>query len=139
MKIKFENKNVIEVDNIYAVADIHLFHKNLCSATSEWEDKERCRQFSSIEEMNKTILDGINNNVKENDCLILFRDALFVEYKNRVNENLFGDINKLFNTKAGIPLSEFNEDIYFFQKIDIKNLEVIGNYHENKNYEEFKL
>lgn len=40
---------------------------------------------------------------------------------------------------VGIPLSEFNEDIYFFQKIDIQNLEVIGNYHENKNYEEFKL
>lgn len=77
MKIKFENKNIIEVDNIYVVADIHLNHKNLCSATSEWEDKSRCRQFSSIEEMNRTIINGINNNVKPNDCIILLGDALF--------------------------------------------------------------
>lgn len=90
MKIKFENKNVIEVDNIYVTSDIHLNHKNLCSATSEWEDKSRCRQFSSIEEMNKTILDGINNNVKPNDCLIILGDALFGE---KDYKKLFSSIN----------------------------------------------
>lgn len=79
MKIKLENKETFEVDNVYLVSDIHLNHKNLCSATSEWGDKSKCRQFSSIEEMNKTILDGINNKVKENDCLILLGDVLFGE------------------------------------------------------------
>lgn len=84
MKIKFENKAVIEVDDVWMVGDLHLNHVNLCSTTSQWEDKERCRQFSSLEEMNKTILDGINNNVKTNDCLIILGDALFGE-KDYVN------------------------------------------------------
>lgn len=90
MKIKFENKAFIEVDDVYLTSDLHLSHKNLCSATSEWEDKERCRQFSSIEEMNKTILEGINNNVKPNDCLIILGDVLFGE---KDYEKLFSKIN----------------------------------------------
>lgn len=79
MKIKLENRQQIEVDNVWVTSDLHLYHKNICSATSEWEDKERCRKFSSIEDMNKTILNGINNNVKPNDCLIILGDVLFGE------------------------------------------------------------
>lgn len=84
MKIKLENRQQIEVDNVWVTSDLHLNHLNLCSATSEWGDISKCRQFSSLEEMNKTILDGINSNVKPNDCLIILGDVLFGE-KDYVN------------------------------------------------------
>ena len=43
---------------------------------------------------------------------------LFVEYKNKVSENLFGDINKLFNTKIGFDYKD-NDNYEKFCSIKI--------------------
>lgn len=44
-------------------------HKNLVSGVSGWSDKSGCRDFSTIEEMNDTLISNINSVVGENDIL----------------------------------------------------------------------
>lgn len=62
---------------IYFTSDTHYHHKNICKGVSNWENKESCRNFNTIEEMNKTIVDNINAVVKEDDVLYHLGDWSF--------------------------------------------------------------
>jgi calcineurin-like phosphoesterase family protein len=63
--------------NIYFTSDTHYHHKNIVRGTSDWEDKSRCRDFDTLEEHNKVIVDNINAVVKENDILYHLGDWSF--------------------------------------------------------------
>ena len=46
-------------------SDFHGFHKNMCYAESEWNDKEtNCRKYDSVNKMNRAVMDSINRKVK---------------------------------------------------------------------------
>lgn len=60
---------------IYFSSDWHGFHKNLCKGVSEWDSGYR--NFSSIEEMNSTLINNINNTVKEDDIIYFLGDFTF--------------------------------------------------------------
>lgn len=64
---------------VYFVSDTHYNHKNICLGVSSWDEqsKLKCRIFSSLEEMNETIIDSINKKVGENDILVLGGDVAF--------------------------------------------------------------
>lgn len=62
---------------IYFTSDTHYAHKNICKGVSNWENKESCRNFSTIEEMNDAIVNNINAVVKENDVLYHLGDWSF--------------------------------------------------------------
>jgi len=64
--------------NLYFVSDSHFSHENICSATTQWKDAgDAVRQFSSLEDMNRTIVDNINAVVGENDILFHLGDWSF--------------------------------------------------------------
>jgi len=64
--------------NLYFISDSHFSHSNICSATTQWKDAgDTVRQFSSLEQMNRTIVDNINAVVGENDILFHLGDWSF--------------------------------------------------------------
>jgi len=73
MKIKLNNNQ-----NIFFTSDTHYSHMNICSATTKWTNADgMVRQFSSLDEMNSTIVNNINNVVGENDILFHLGDWSF--------------------------------------------------------------
>lgn len=62
---------------IYFSSDWHGFHKNLIRGTSSWEDKKACRDFETIEEHNKTLINNINNKVSWDSILYFLGDWSF--------------------------------------------------------------
>ncbi len=64
--------------NIFFTSDTHFSHSNICSATTKWKDAgDTVRKFSSLEEMNRTIVDNINAVVGEDDILFHLGDWSF--------------------------------------------------------------
>lgn len=80
-----------EETNIFFTSDTHGFHKNIVSGVSDWKDKNGCRDFKSIEAMNETIINGINNTVGIDDTLFHLGDWSFggidniVKFRHRLN------------------------------------------------------
>ena len=78
------NKN----EKYWLVSDTHYGHKNICRGVTDWRlpngdiPIESTRPFSSIEEMNNTIVDNINNVVGQNDWLIHLGDWSFGGFDN---------------------------------------------------------
>jgi calcineurin-like phosphoesterase family protein len=70
---------VLEKDQrIFFTSDTHYAHSNICSATTKWtESSNLTRQFDSLDHMNDTIVDNINNMVGEDDILIHLGDFSF--------------------------------------------------------------
>jgi calcineurin-like phosphoesterase family protein len=57
--------------NIWFTADFHLGHKNIIRYCN--------RPFGTVEEMNRTILDRLNNLVKANDILYFLGTSASVQ------------------------------------------------------------
>jgi len=69
--------------NIWFTSDLHGFHKNICRGVSEWKGRlDATRDFPDIETMNRTILKGINDNVKPDDIMFFLGDWTFGGYDN---------------------------------------------------------
>lgn len=62
---------------IYFISDTHYHHTNICSGTSGWSDKNRCRKFESLSEHDDWIVNSINNTVGINDELYHLGDWSF--------------------------------------------------------------
>lgn len=79
---------------LFFTSDTHYNHSNICSATTRWIPKGRnTRQFASLEAMNDTLVNNINEVVGENDILIHLGDWSFggfdtiAEFRDRINCN----------------------------------------------------
>ena len=120
------------------MSDSHFGHKNICKGVSTWEDKSGCRNFDTIEEMNKIIIDGINNIVKENDILYHNGDFSFggvkniLEFRRRINckeiHLTLGnhDLNILRNVIVdGIPVQELFTSVQHYKEISINKQKII--------------
>ena len=66
----------INESKIWFSSDLHLGHTNICKGVSKWENKENCRPFNTIDEMNTCIINNINSLVEQNDYLFLLGDTL---------------------------------------------------------------
>ena len=56
----------------------HYSHKNICRGITEWKGEVNdTRDFRDLEHMNRTIVDNINNVVKQEDVLIHLGDFSF--------------------------------------------------------------
>lgn len=64
------------------MSDPHYNHKGIVKGTSNWESKDNCRNFNTLEEHDTALVNNINNVVKENDILICLGDWSFGSYKN---------------------------------------------------------
>lgn len=64
--------------NLWVMSDPHYNHKNLCRGVSNWTNPElRTRDFNTLEEMNQTMVNNINEVVKPEDTLICLGDWSF--------------------------------------------------------------
>jgi calcineurin-like phosphoesterase family protein len=72
-------KITLEKDQrIFFTSDTHYAHSNICSATTNWSVNDGyARTFNSLEHMNTTIVNNINNMVGEDDILIHLGDWSF--------------------------------------------------------------
>lgn len=67
---------------VYFSSDFHGFHKNICKGTTSWDLKEEgghtsVRDFKTVEDMNESILNGINSTVDQDDWLVFLGDWTF--------------------------------------------------------------
>ena len=86
MKIILEKEQ-----KLFFTSDTHYSHTNICSATTSWEKgEENTRKFNSLEQMNDTLVNNINEVVGENDILFHLGDWSFggfdkiAEFRNRI-------------------------------------------------------
>lgn len=64
--------------NLFFTSDTHYNHSNICRATTRWTDADNVtRDFKSLNHMNDTIVNNINEIVGENDILIHLGDWSF--------------------------------------------------------------
>jgi len=79
-------------DQLWFFSDPHFGHKNICLGTTNWqgENRKNCRDFTTVEEMDATIINNINNMVGLNDILFCLGDWCFAgenkiaEYRSRI-------------------------------------------------------
>ena len=76
---------------LFFTSDTHYGHSNICSATTSWTKGEgSTRKFDSLEKMNDTLVNNINEVVGENDILFHLGDWSFggfdkiPEFRNRI-------------------------------------------------------
>jgi len=63
---------------LFFTSDTHYCHSSICSATTKWESSSNLtREFTSLDHMNDTIVNNINNMVGEDDILIHLGDWSF--------------------------------------------------------------
>ena len=123
--IKIEKDINGKLPEVWIFSDPHYNHSNICRGTTNWRTidgeipEEQTRDFTTIEKMNESILNGINWNVGQDDILICLGDWSFggfeyiEEFRNRIvckNVHLVlgnhdnhiernrGDIQKLFTS-----------------------------------------
>jgi calcineurin-like phosphoesterase family protein len=82
IKVSIDTKNNPEV-NVWITSDTHYSHKNICRGVTAWRTKEgeipvsQTRDFTTIEKMNSTIVNNINEVVGQDDMLIHLGDWSF--------------------------------------------------------------
>jgi calcineurin-like phosphoesterase family protein len=63
---------------LFFTSDTHYAHSNICSATTKWDGASNLtREFNSLDHMNDTLVNNINNMVGEDDILIHLGDFSF--------------------------------------------------------------
>lgn len=62
---------------VWWTSDYHVFHKNLCRGTSQWTDTSGCRDFDTLEEMERIIVSNYNRLVKPDDIVFNLGDIIF--------------------------------------------------------------
>jgi calcineurin-like phosphoesterase family protein len=79
----------IEKDRkVFVTSDTHYGHKNICRGVTAWRlpdgsiPIDQTRDFNTIEQMNESIISGINSVVGEDDVLIHLGDWSFGGFEN---------------------------------------------------------
>ena len=82
---------MIKIDTdrkVWITSDTHYGHKNICRGVTSWRlpdgriPIEKTRDFDTIEQMNESIVDGINSVVGQDDVLIHLGDFSFGGFEN---------------------------------------------------------
>ena len=82
IKIDVNSKGRTE-QNVWIFSDPHYNHKNICRGVTSWRTQdgeipiEQTRDFPTLEKMNSTIVNNINNCVMPDDTLICLGDWSF--------------------------------------------------------------
>jgi calcineurin-like phosphoesterase family protein len=86
IKVPVDTKNIPEV-NVWITSDTHYSHKNICRGVTSWRTPSgeipisQTRDFSTIEKMNSSIVNNINEVVGQDDILIHLGDWSFGGYE----------------------------------------------------------
>lgn len=80
MKIQLNNKQ-----NIFFCSDPHYGHSGIVLGTSNWDNKNGCRDFETLGQHNLQLVKNINDTVGANDILFCNGDWSFGSYKTGEN------------------------------------------------------
>ena len=80
MKLQINNRQ-----NIFFCSDPHYNHSGIVRGTSNWEGQKGCRDFDTVEEHDKILVNNINKTVGEDDILFCLGDWSFGDYKTDAN------------------------------------------------------
>lgn len=100
---------------VWFTSDYHDFHRNLCRGTSQWVDKRGCRDFDTLEEMERAVVDNYNRLVKPDDIVFNLGDLIFGD-KGRIQEFL----SKL--RCRNIYFLCGNHDDWMYDKLDVQSM-----------------
>jgi len=82
---------MIKIDKdrkVFVTSDTHFSHKNICRGVTSWHlpdgsvPTDQTRDFKTIEQMNESIVSGINSVVGQDDILIHLGDFSFGGFEN---------------------------------------------------------
>lgn len=65
------------MNSIWFTSDTHYNHKGIVRGTSSWENKQRCRDFDTVEEHNEALVKKFNELIKSGDTLYHLGDWSF--------------------------------------------------------------
>ena len=82
---------------LFFTSDTHFNHSNICRATTRWSEANNLtRDYKSLDHMNDTLVNNINEKVGEDDILVHLGDWSFggfesiSEFRNRILcENIY--------------------------------------------------
>ncbi len=119
---------------IFFTADTHYNHKNIVRGISSWDNKDGCRSFGTLDEMNTAIVEGINRVVKEDDVLFHLGDFAFGDpkgyrdfrYKIRCKHIhlIYGNHDKRIYSNES-DLQDLFETTGFYREINIDGQKII--------------
>ena len=116
----------------YFTSDTHYNHKNICSSTSEWTNKKRCRQFPSLEAMNDALVDAINRVVQSNDVLWHLGDWSFgginsiKEFRDRINcVNIHLVLGNHDHHMAKEEIAQLFSSVQHYKEIKVEGIEIV--------------
>ena len=66
---------------VFFTADTHYHHRNLVRGESKWVNKGGCRNFDTLDENDRKLIEGINSTVGVNDVLFHLGDFSFGDIK----------------------------------------------------------
>ena len=81
-------KKIITTGRVFITSDTHYAHKNICRGVTDWRTQDgevpvgSTRDFETIEQMNKRLVNAINNVVGQDDTLIMLGDVSFGGFEN---------------------------------------------------------
>jgi calcineurin-like phosphoesterase family protein len=77
--LEFKKTKNEKTPDVFIFSDPHYNHRNLCRWISNWEGEsyEKTRNYYTLEDMNNSILKGINSTVDPDDILICLGDWSF--------------------------------------------------------------
>ncbi|HBX53272.1 MAG: hypothetical protein A2275_07145 [Bacteroidetes bacterium RIFOXYA12_FULL_35_11] len=118
--------------NIFFTADTHYHHSNIVgTSVSKW--KQGYRNFETIEQMNDTLVNNINERVSENDILFHLGDFAWGDrnvewFRNRINcKNLYialGNHDKEIRKRAKLQ-SMFTKVFEFGAEILVNDIRFV--------------
>lgn len=128
--------------NLYFTSDTHYNHSNICRSTTRWDRSlNKTRDFRSLNHMNDTLVNNINELVGQDDILIHLGDWSFggferiEEFRNRIvcrNIHLV-----LGNHDQHIRNNKGNIQTLFLSALDYMNLDLRIN--RSGNIEKYNL
>lgn len=63
--------------SVWFSSDFHLGHTNIVAGCSQWNSKEQCRDYKTVDHHDKVLLENINSVVNPNDHLYFLGDFSF--------------------------------------------------------------
>lgn len=125
MKIKLEPNQ-----QVFIFSDPHYNHKNICLGTTEWDlnRRNKVRDFSSLEKMNDTIINNINNCAGINDILICLGDFAFGGV-----ESIYAFRSRLICKNIYLVYGNHDEHIINNKRIPNKYIDESGNFIHDEN------
>lgn len=128
--------------NLYFTSDTHYSHSNICTATTNWDKSlNSTRDFKSLNHMNDTIVNNINEVVGQDDILFHLGDWSFggfekiEEFRSRI---LCRNIHLILgNHDEHIRKNKGNVQMLFSSAFDYMNLDLRIN--KGGNFEKYNL